>query len=84
MNNDLYFAPWEAAQLLGISRERLSFLLREGRLPGASKQSGCWKIPRQALLTPIVAKWKDREIGTPPAPDVTPTVRKRGRPRRVA
>ena len=85
--NTLYFSAKETADLLGISRQRLGVLLRSGRIQGAfnaGKHVG-WQIPKQSLLTPIMARYGAcGNIGTKmPDEDVAPAERKRaGRPRK--
>lgn len=50
----------QAAELLGISRQRISILLKEKRIPGAIKVNRYWAIPYESLLD-----MPDRKPGNP-------------------
>jgi excisionase family DNA binding protein len=43
------FTVYEAARELGCTSQWVRVLLAEGRLPGAEKVSGEWRIPATAL-----------------------------------
>jgi hypothetical protein len=42
----------EAAQHLGVTRQRTLVLARQGRIPGARKLSGCWVFTHPCRVTP--------------------------------
>lgn len=43
------FGVYEAARELGCTSQWIRVLLAEGRLPGAAKVDGEWRIPASAL-----------------------------------
>ena len=66
-NNTDTLTPIEAAEILGISAERVYAMLRGGQIPGAErvKVASEWRIPRESLDIESVR------------------IRPRGRPRKV-
>ena len=85
--NPVYFSAAEAAQLLGLSRQRLGVLLRSKRIQGAfnaGKHVG-WQIPKASILTPIKAVFGAYgRVGTKtPQDSIQPGERRKpGRPRK--
>jgi len=59
-----YLSTFDAAQLLGISPERLRCLLRQGRITGAqrigSDARGVWAVPLGLLGKPEITKRRAR------------------------
>jgi predicted site-specific integrase-resolvase len=56
-----YAPATEAAQALGLSRQRISALCKSGKLPGSLKLNGRLWIPRDA----IAERQKKFSIGSP-------------------
>lgn len=40
----------EAAEKLGVNRSRVTVLCREGRIKGATKKDGEWKMPAEPVI----------------------------------
>ncbi len=43
-----YVTVMEACQIMGIQRQHIARLCRQGKLPGAQKMCGNWVIPRES------------------------------------
>jgi excisionase family DNA binding protein len=54
----VYIDPVEAAKRLGVSRQWINVLLKDGRLPGARKVGRAWMIPEEALENILPPKKK--------------------------
>ena len=51
MQESVYVSPEEAGVYFDVSAETMRRLCREGKIPGARKIGGQWRIPRSFLST---------------------------------
>ena len=51
MQESVYVSPEEAGAYFDVSAETMRRLCREGKIPGARKIGGQWRIPRSFLST---------------------------------
>jgi excisionase family DNA binding protein len=58
-----YYTPPQAARVLGLSRRRVTQMLKEGYLQGEQLENGRWKIPAVAVTALLNARTKQ-----PPPP----------------
>jgi hypothetical protein len=54
----------EVAKALGLSRQRVLALTRQGRIPGARKTSWCWLYTPPFVITPAVRGPRKRKRKT--------------------
>jgi len=49
MQESIYVSPEEAARAFSVQPETIRRLCREGKIPGARKIGGVWRIPKSFL-----------------------------------
>ena len=49
MQDSVFVSPEEVATYFGVTAETVRRLCREGKIPGARKFGGQWRIPRSFL-----------------------------------
>jgi len=58
MQESLYVSPEDAAHAFDLKPETIRRLCRDGKIPGARKVGGVWRIPRSFLSTDASAVQK--------------------------
>lgn len=51
MQDSVYVSPEEVATYFGVTAETVRRMCRDGKIPGARKFGGQWRIPRSFLST---------------------------------
>ena len=53
MQDSVYVSPEEVATYFGVTAETVRRMCRDGKIPGARKFGGQWRIPRSFLSTDV-------------------------------
>ena len=71
---DRYYRPPQAARVLGLSRRRVTQMLKEGYLQGEQSENGRWKIPVAAVSALLDARTEQPPPLRSRSPQITRTI----------
>ena len=62
-----FLSPIEASRISGLAPQYVYLMLRVGRIEGAFKLSGNWRIPRKPFVRQFAARIAERKAEAPPS-----------------